>query len=314
MSDEDDEGVNQFERQGDLYQSVFDLPDDEDDEDDEKEYLEDEEEMEEDSEKELDAWGSKKRAFYSKDKDVTIEEEEQEVLRLQKKRLISLKESDFMDPEVLNLMQGLSESDSEAEYEQKLQLEQGKKSQKNIVKKSQTLREVVTLTKKERELSRYKEKLIALLPTLHESFVDTPQPDIPKEAKDPSHMEKSWRSQKKGKGQSPLDYYEELERQQISKVAASKERRVYIPDRDPNLDLMPGEKRPINYAILKNKGLIPNRSKEQRNPRIKQKTRFEKASKRIKGARPVFQQGHPGKMAYSGERSGINMNVIKSKK
>ena len=90
MSDEEDEGVNQFQGQGDLYQSVFDLPDDEDDEKDgqEEEYLQDEEETEEDSEKELDAWGSKKRAFYSKDRDVTLEEEEQEVLRLQKKRLL----------------------------------------------------------------------------------------------------------------------------------------------------------------------------------------------------------------------------------
>src|SRR5687767_12311752 len=42
-----------------------------------------------------------------------------------------------------------------------------------------------------------------------------------------------------------------------------------------------GSKRQINYQILKNKGLTPHRKKEQRNPRVKHRNKYEKAKKKI---------------------------------
>merc|ERR1719318_2324541 len=58
------------------------------------------------------------------------------------------------------------------------------------------------------------------------------------------------------------------------------------------------EKRAITYKIAKNKGLMPKRSKLQRNPRVKNRMKFEKAKKRRKGAvREVRPQTHK----YSGE-------------
>ena len=78
------------------------------------------------------------------------------------------------------------------------------------------------------------------------------------------------------------------------------------------LDLEPGQNRPASYAILKNRGLTPYRSKAQRNPRVKQRMRYDKASKRIKGAHAVYNPKHPGRGLYTGERSGINTNVVKS--
>lgn len=43
-------------------------------------------------------------------------------------------------------------------------------------------------------------------------------------------------------------------------------------------------KRAITYQIAKNKGLMPHRKKEQRNPRVKHRNRFRKAKIRRKGA------------------------------
>ena len=56
---------------------------------------------------------------------------------------------------------------------------------------------------------------------------------------------------------------------------------------------------------------MPKRSKLQRNPRVKNRMKFEKANKRRKGAvREVRPQTHK----YSGEASGLNMRVKKGVK
>lgn len=69
--------------------------------------------------------------------------------------------------------------------------------------------------------------------------------------------------------------------------------------------------RPASYNIIKNRGLTPSRSKEQRNPRVKQRTRYEKAIKKHASARG-------GKLStdtsrpYGGESTGIRTNLAKS--
>ena len=71
------------------------------------------------------------------------------------------------------------------------------------------------------------------------------------------------------------------------------------------------EKRAITYKIAKNKGLTPKRSKLQRNPRVKNRMKFEKAKKRRKGAvREIRDQSKK----YGGEVSGINKRVKKGVK
>jgi U3 small nucleolar RNA-associated protein 3 len=71
------------------------------------------------------------------------------------------------------------------------------------------------------------------------------------------------------------------------------------------------EKRAITYKIAKNKGLMPKRSKLQRNPRLKNRVKFEKAQKKRKGAvREIRDQ----KSKYGGEASGVNMRVKKGVK
>ncbi|KAJ6784227.1 hypothetical protein PWT90_01805 [Aphanocladium album] len=70
-------------------------------------------------------------------------------------------------------------------------------------------------------------------------------------------------------------------------------------------------KRKINYAIEKNKGLTPKRSKDVRNPRVKKRKQYEAKQKKLRSMKPVWQGGEP-KGGYQGEQSGINVGIIKS--
>ncbi|XP_023303472.2 something about silencing protein 10, partial [Lucilia cuprina] len=70
-------------------------------------------------------------------------------------------------------------------------------------------------------------------------------------------------------------------------------------------------RRGITYQIAKNKGLMPHRKKEQRNPRVKHRGKYRKALIRRKGAvRTVRKETS----RYGGEISGIKATVSKSVK
>ncbi|XP_065358141.1 something about silencing protein 10 [Calliphora vicina] len=70
-------------------------------------------------------------------------------------------------------------------------------------------------------------------------------------------------------------------------------------------------RRGITYQIAKNKGLMPHRKKEQRNPRVKHRGKYRKALIRRKGAvRTVRTETS----RYGGEISGIKATVSKSVK
>jgi U3 small nucleolar RNA-associated protein 3 len=54
-------------------------------------------------------------------------------------------------------------------------------------------------------------------------------------------------------------------------------------NKDKEAETKEEEKRAITYQIAKNKGLPPHRKKEQRNPRVKHRSKFRKAKIRRKG-------------------------------
>lgn len=70
-----------------------------------------------------------------------------------------------------------------------------------------------------------------------------------------------------------------------------------------------GEKRAINYQILKNKGLTPKRRKENRNARVKKRKKYDEAKKKLKSVRAVYQAPTS---SYGGESTGIKKNVVRS--
>lgn len=75
----------------------------------------------------------------------------------------------------------------------------------------------------------------------------------------------------------------------------------------------PDGKRAITYAIAKNKGLMPRRKKEVRNPRVKKKIRFEQKMKKLGSIRQIYKGGE-GRGGYGGELTGIKTNVLKGVK
>uniref|UniRef100_A0A915L6G3 Something about silencing protein 10 n=1 Tax=Romanomermis culicivorax TaxID=13658 RepID=A0A915L6G3_ROMCU len=76
-------------------------------------------------------------------------------------------------------------------------------------------------------------------------------------------------------------------------------------------DDMTDEKRAATYEILKNKGTTPRRKKEERNPRVKHRRKFQKALHRKRSQVPDVKRELK---KYGGEERGIKSNVVKSVK
>ncbi|POW21555.1 hypothetical protein PSHT_02232 [Puccinia striiformis] len=76
--------------------------------------------------------------------------------------------------------------------------------------------------------------------------------------------------------------------------------------------------REISRQILKNKGLTPERAKENRNPRVKKRKRFEKAQQKISTQRPTYKPDQAAQNrtlnGYQGEKTGVKVGVVKSRK
>ncbi|KXH69051.1 Sas10 domain-containing protein [Colletotrichum salicis] len=72
-------------------------------------------------------------------------------------------------------------------------------------------------------------------------------------------------------------------------------------------------KRKITYAIEKNKGLTPKRKKENRNPRVKKRMKYEEKQKKLRSMKAVYKGGEP-KGGYGGEMSGITTGIVRARK
>ena len=69
--------------------------------------------------------------------------------------------------------------------------------------------------------------------------------------------------------------------------------------------------RRASNKILKNRGLVPYRNKETKNPRVRRRKKYEDALKRRKGqVRDVRKADE----IYGGEETGVKGNVIRSRK
>lgn len=71
--------------------------------------------------------------------------------------------------------------------------------------------------------------------------------------------------------------------------------------------------RNINYDIMKAKGIVRKRKKEDKNPRVKKRHQYEKLVKKHKTKVREFQDGKPQGL-YSGESQGLRTGLIKSSK
>lgn len=76
-------------------------------------------------------------------------------------------------------------------------------------------------------------------------------------------------------------------------------------------DTEPRAPRPASYEMMKNKGLTPKRPKEVRNPRVRQRQKWERAQKKIGSTKAIVRTSAK---PYSGESSGIRTNLSRSAK
>jgi U3 small nucleolar RNA-associated protein 3 len=83
------------------------------------------------------------------------------------------------------------------------------------------------------------------------------------------------------------------------------------PFNDP--DPTTSTKRAITYEISANKGLMPRRKKEVRNPRVKKRMKYDEKMKKLGSVRQVWKGGE-GRGGYGGELTGIKTNVVRSVK
>lgn len=115
------------------------------------------------------------------------------------------------------------------------------------------------------------------------------------------------------------DYYESIKQHKLNKkqsrksaheaaVKAAKEGKLAELQEAVGQD----GKRAINYQILKNKGLTPHRKKEYRNSRVKKRKQYEKAQKKLKSVRQVYDANNRG--PYEGEKTGIKKGLSRSVK
>jgi len=125
--------------------------------------------------------------------------------------------------------------------------------------------------------------------------------------------------QKNGKDEE--DYYDLVATKAARKKASGKQE--YEASKAAAKAFLRGEgdegldesgKRLITRQIEKNKGLMPHRSKDVRNPRVKKRKKYEKRKVALKGRHAVYKVGDVRRGAYGGEESGISKNVVKGVK
>ena len=119
-------------------------------------------------------------------------------------------------------------------------------------------------------------------------------------------------SHKREKSMEEDEYYEQMVARKKQKEAAKEERKkyleVYVND---DYEMGEGESRKATQKILKNRGLVPSRPKENRNPRVKKRRRYEKALKNRKGQVAALRTNEADQ--YMGEKSGIRSDVTHSR-
>jgi U3 small nucleolar RNA-associated protein 3 len=117
-----------------------------------------------------------------------------------------------------------------------------------------------------------------------------------------------------GEAYEKNDYYEAVKAAKEKKKEAKKEaKKPKLMDYVPEPTVQDGEKRTASNMIVKNRGLVPHRSKEKKNPRVKHRKKFEKA--KVKERTSFYgKQTRDDRGGYGGETTGIKAHISRSRK
>ena len=107
--------------------------------------------------------------------------------------------------------------------------------------------------------------------------------------------------------------------QQVKKMRRKRKRdreEMYKVERpamhEPSLMVEDGDLRGATYKILKNRGLTAHKKKEDKNPRVKMRKKYEKKMKARKGQVRAMREAED--VNYLGEASGLRSNLVRSRK
>ena len=109
----------------------------------------------------------------------------------------------------------------------------------------------------------------------------------------------------------PLEYYNMVKAHTASKKAKKQKLDEEEEEEVEDVEEEEGGKRMITYEMSKNKGLIRNRRKELKNPRVKHKMKFKKA---IVKRKSVVREVRNESNRYGGETTGITKSLSRSTK
>ena len=114
----------------------------------------------------------------------------------------------------------------------------------------------------------------------------------------------------------PEDPYYAAVRQQQQEAHAARAQRYAHPEKTyaPQGLVDDGDKRSVGYQISKNRGLVPHRSKDKKNPRVKHRLKYEKAKTKERTSFYGKQKRDDNTGAYAGEATGIKANIARSRK
>mmetsp|Transcript_21909 Transcript_21909/g.59989 ORF Transcript_21909/g.59989 Transcript_21909/m.59989 type:complete len:720 (-) Transcript_21909:99-2258(-) len=111
------------------------------------------------------------------------------------------------------------------------------------------------------------------------------------------------------------DLYREVAQSKATKKAEKKERytRTPAPYRE-EAEVEEDGRRGADRAIVGNRGLVPHRSKDKKNPRLRHRNKFEKAKVKERTSMYGRQKRQDGDRSYAGEATGIKPNIARSRK
>ncbi|KAI3641670.1 hypothetical protein MIR68_000302 [Amoeboaphelidium protococcarum] len=215
------------------------------------------------------------------------------------------------------------------------ELKEDKKWQERVKAEEEMMMRLTT-TKKDKKDVRQQNKLVDELAEL-DQFGDYALSKVAKDRDVLDDMFASSSSRKKDRlrdalsgGESSEDYGDAGQKQQDSDVSddeyyqslQNQTRNSKRQQLNEDMDALSEEedgavvsgkkkfKRDVGYDIMKNKGLTPKRTKEQRNPRVKRRKKYEQSLKKLGSMKPSQKQSSGNK--YRGEETGIKKNLSRS--
>ena len=152
---------------------------------------------------------------------------------------------------------------------------------------------------------------VRVLPSQQERFPDLQATTIARDPSPGAHGSTATEPTTEADGENP--FYEATRKAKAARKAAKEAAKRAAKEAafsvdDGRLASVEGPRK-ASYQIVKNKGLLPSRKKEVRNPRVRHRNKFEKATKKRKSqVRAVETE----KKLYSGEAAGIRSDLTRS--